>query len=177
MLSEQLCGAQEGKQKPELLSFDTTQRKCFRTAPDNVALEKDFNTIDLEGQPPDAFEKALAEVESDIGPALARIIDVKSFAPKDRELLLTLIALLYTRNPRFREMTRGLGESLAKRKLEIALSSPEKWKAELKKSQADGAIASDAVVDYDTIKQSYKPDDYTLKVTNEARYYHRAAGV
>ena len=65
-------------------------------------------------------------------------------------------------------MTRGLGESLAKRKLEIALSSPKKWKAELKKAQADGAIASDAVVDYDTIRQSYKPEDYTLKVTNEA---------
>ena len=73
----------KGKQKPEVLSFDATQRKCFRTATDNVALEKDFNTIDLEGHPPDAFEKALAEVESEIAPALVRIIDSNlSLAPR-----------------------------------------------------------------------------------------------
>jgi hypothetical protein len=33
------------KQKPELLAFDAVEGKCFRVAPDNVALETDFNTI------------------------------------------------------------------------------------------------------------------------------------
>src|ERR1700681_4973592 len=84
----------KGKQKLELLSFDAIKKKCFRTAPDNVALEKDFNTIDLDGHPPDAFEQALAEVESEIGPALLRIVDAKSLASaQDREWLFRLIAL------------------------------------------------------------------------------------
>jgi hypothetical protein len=167
------AASKKGKQKPELLSFDATQRKCFRTAPDNVALEKDFNTIDLEGHPPDAFEKVLASVESDIAPALVRIVEAKSLAnAEDREQLLRLIALLYTRNPRFRETIRTIGENLAKRKLEAALSSSNKWKAEVKKAQADGAIARDAVVDYDTVKQSYKAEDYALKLSNEASIVH-----
>jgi hypothetical protein len=39
----------KGRQKPELLSFDAMQGKCIRTAPDDVALQRDFNTINLEG--------------------------------------------------------------------------------------------------------------------------------
>jgi hypothetical protein len=72
--------AQKGKQKPELLAFDAIEGKCFRTAPDNVALQNDFDTIDLEGHPPHALEQAMASVESKIGPALLRIIEAKSLA-------------------------------------------------------------------------------------------------
>src|SRR5260221_12979809 len=75
------------KKNPELFVFDAVDRKRFKTAPDNVALERDFNTIDLEGHPPDAFETAMASVESDIGPPLSRLVDAKSLAnEKDRTL-------------------------------------------------------------------------------------------
>jgi hypothetical protein len=158
------------KQKPHLLAFDAVEAQCFRVAPDKVALETDFNTINLEGHPPDAFEQALASVESDIGPALVRIVEAKSLAnAQDREQLLTLIALLYTRNPRFREINRALNETVAKRVAAVALSSREKWDREVKRAQAAGAIASDAVVDYDTIKQSYKPENLRLELANEAQ--------
>src|SRR5713101_1518336 len=91
------------KQKPQLLVFDAVEAECFRAPPDKVALETDFNLIDLEGHPPDAFEQAMGNVESEIGPALVRIVEAKSLTKaQDRELLLTLIALLHTRNPRFR---------------------------------------------------------------------------
>jgi hypothetical protein len=61
------------KKKSNLYAFDAVERKVFRPAPDNVALQTDFNTIDLDGHEPDAFERAMASVESDIGPALVRI--------------------------------------------------------------------------------------------------------
>lgn len=35
------------KQKPQLLVFDAVEAKCFRGPPDKVALETDFNLIDL----------------------------------------------------------------------------------------------------------------------------------
>jgi hypothetical protein len=111
----------------------------------------------------------MASVESEIGPALLRIVEAESLAnSQDRELLLTLIALLHTRNPRFREINRALHEGLAKRMLDVALSSRTRWDAEMKKAQAAGVIAADAVVDYDTIKQSYKSNDHTLNLANEA---------
>ncbi len=67
--------AHKRQQKPHLLAFDPIEAKCFRVPPDKAALETDFNTINLEGHPPDAFEQALASVESDIGPALVRIVE------------------------------------------------------------------------------------------------------
>ena len=162
--------APKRKQKPHLLAFDAIEAKCFRVPPDHAALETDFNTINLEGHPPDAFEQALASVESDIGPALVRIVEAKSLAnAQDREQLLTLIALLYTRNPRFREVNRALHEAIAKEVAGVALSSREKWDAEVKRAQAAGAIAADSVVDYDTVKQLYTPENLRLNLTNEAQ--------
>jgi hypothetical protein len=102
------------KKKSNLYAFDAVERKVFRPAPDNVALQTDFNTIDLEGHAPDAFENAMASVESDIGPALVRIVVAKSLRnEEDRTLLLNLIGLLHTRNPRQRERFRDFREHLA----------------------------------------------------------------
>jgi hypothetical protein len=89
------------KKKSSLYAFDAVDRKVFRPAPENVALQTDFNTIDLEGHKPDAFENAMSSVESDIGPALVRIVGAKSLKnEEDRTLLWNLIGLLHTRNPR-----------------------------------------------------------------------------
>ncbi len=162
--------AHKRQQKAHLLAFDAIEAKCFRVPPDKVALETDFNTINLEGHPPDAFEQALASVESDIGPALARIVERKSIAnAEDREQLLTLIALLYSRNPRFREINRALHEVGAKQIASVALSSRGRWDAEAKRAQGAGAIAADAVVDYETVKQSYEPGNLKLRLANEAQ--------
>lgn len=81
------------------------------------------NTIDLEGHQPDAFENAMSLVESDIGPALVRIVAAKSLASQDdRVLLLNLIGLLHTRNPRLRERFRGFRDRVAKAVLDVAMS-------------------------------------------------------
>src|SRR6476620_3391639 len=116
------------KKQRELFVFDAVDRKRFRTAPANVALERDFNTVDSEGHAPDAFEKAMASVESDIGPALTRLAEAKSLANEnDRTFLLNRIGLLHIRNPRFRELKRSFQESVAKRVLDVVLSSREIW--------------------------------------------------
>jgi hypothetical protein len=113
------------KKKSNLYAFDAVDRKVFRPAPDNVALQTDFNTIDLEGHEPDAFENAMASVESDIGPALVRIVATKSLKnEEDRTLLLNLIGLLHIRNPRQRERFRGFRDRVAKMVLDVAWSSP-----------------------------------------------------
>jgi hypothetical protein len=39
----------------------------------------------------------------------------------------------------------------------------------MKRAQAAGAIATDAVVDYDTVKQSYEPETLKLRLANEAQ--------
>jgi hypothetical protein len=154
------------KRKSSLYAFDAVERKVFRPAP-NVALQTDFNTIDLEGHKPDAFENAMASVESDIGPALVRIVAAKSLKnEQDRTLLLNLIGLLHIRNPRLREHVRGLRDRVAKMVLDVALSSPQMWESQVRKAKEAGYMPADADTDYEKVKRDYNPSDYKIEVPN-----------
>jgi hypothetical protein len=125
---EAFCVQGDKKKAPDIYVFDAITRKGFRTSPDNVALQTDFNTIDLEGHKSDAVELAMASVESDIGPALVRIIAAKSLAnEEDRILLLNLIGMLHVRNPRLRERFRQFRDRVAKIILDVAMSSRKMW--------------------------------------------------
>jgi hypothetical protein len=155
------------KKNSNLYAFDAVDRKVFRTAPNNVALQTDFNTIDLEGHEPDAFENAMSGVESDIGPALVRIGAARSLNNEDdRTLLLNLIGLLHVRNPRLRERFRDFRDQIAKRILDVALSSPQMWNSQVKQAKEAGFMPADAVTDFDTVKKDYRPDDYRIEVPN-----------
>jgi len=55
--------------------FDRKSRKQFQTATENVAVIRDFNRVEIDGHPPDVFEKAMASFESELAPALQRIVD------------------------------------------------------------------------------------------------------
>jgi ASC-1-like (ASCH) protein len=154
------------KKKPDMLVFDAISRKCFRTSPDNVALEKDFNTINLKGHAPDAFENAMASVESDIGPALTRIIAQLSLDEEDdKAYLLNLIGLLYVRNPRSRQTRSSMYDGRLKEYMGDALSSREKWESHVKLATAAGI----ELPDYETAKELYKPEDVKVVVPNEAQ--------
>jgi hypothetical protein len=107
--------------------------------------------------------------ESEIGPALTRIAEAKSLDNEDdRAWLLNLIGLLLVRNPRFREMMRSLSEGVSRRIMDAALSSRALWESQVKQAKAAGALPQNADMDYDKIKQSYKPEAYKLVVANEA---------
>jgi hypothetical protein len=154
------------KKKPDMLVFDAISRKCFRTSPDNVALEKDFNTIDLEGHAPDAFENAMASVESDIGPALRRIIAKQSLDDEDdAAYLLNLIGLLYVRNPRSRQTRTSLYDASLKTLMNDALSSREKWELRVKLAKAAGL----ELPDYETAKKTYKSEDVKVNLPKEVQ--------
>lgn len=155
------------KKRSNLYAFDAVDRKVFRPAPDNVALQTDFNTIDLEGHKPDAFENAMASVESHIGPALVRIVAAKSLKNEDdRIFLLNLIGLLHIRNPRLRERFRGFRDRVGKMILDVALSSPQMWDSQVRQAKEAGYILADANTDYDKLKRDYKSEDYKIEVPN-----------
>src|SRR4051794_29866502 len=91
------------KKRRQIVVFDCNAGRSFETATENVAVETDFNRVEIEGHPPDAFEKGMARFEAEAAPALERIIAAKSIANvEDRSYLFNLIGLLAIRNPRLR---------------------------------------------------------------------------
>src|SRR4051812_29790680 len=75
--------------KPKLFVVDTKHLRTFSTPPANVAVERDFHAVDIEGVPTDALENSFAQFESDLSRSLERIIATRSISDKvDRANLL-----------------------------------------------------------------------------------------
>jgi hypothetical protein len=126
--------AVEGKGKYQINVFDGKECKAFTTATDNVALEKDFNRVEIKGLKPDAFEKAMAGFEGEISQALDRIIRTGSLAvEEDRIALVNLICAFALRNPRLRETIRGFQEQIVKKMAQLMAATPERWETHVKR--------------------------------------------
>lgn len=92
------------KKIPRLTVFDRERKKVYKAGIDNLAAQRDFNAIDMEGVDADAFEKSMSGFETQLADALQRIVAALSFAnEEDRAFLLNLVGLTAMRNPRLRE--------------------------------------------------------------------------
>jgi len=60
------------RNKPKLFVVDIKELRSFTTNPVNVAVERDFHRIDVDGHPPDALENNLSRFESELDQALLR---------------------------------------------------------------------------------------------------------
>jgi Protein of unknown function (DUF4238) len=151
------------KKKRQITVFDGKTREIFTSAIDKVALEKDFNRVDIEGLEPDAFEKAMAGFESVISPALDRIIAAQSIAAEeDRVALINLICALALRNPRLRENLRDFHEQVINRVFQAALETPERW-ANHVKSMGEGF----SKLSFEEAKRFFKKADFSVTVPRE----------
>lgn len=159
--------------KQTIQVFDRKEGKTYPAALENVAVERDFNTVHVEGLDPDAFEKAAADFESELAPALGRIIESRSLQdPNDTGLLLNFIAWLAIRNPRLRENVRDFHEQIARRIMNLALATPERWANQKKKLKLS---ADHEAVTYEDMKTFVERKDYTITVPTE-RHIQLEAG-
>jgi hypothetical protein len=156
------------KGKPQVQVFDKGTHKTFPAAIDNVALERDFNTIHVEGLSSDAFESVMASFESDLGPALERIVATQSLKNEDdRAILLNFIAFLALRNPRQRELMRDFQERVAKQIMNLALATPERWANQVKKATEAGFLKPSPASSYENMKKFIEEGNYKVSVPTE----------
>jgi hypothetical protein len=160
---------EQKKDKWQVQVFDKKERKTYRTATENVALERDFNTVEAEGLEPDVFEKAAAKFEDELAPALERIIAAQSLQQDadDYAILLNFVTLLALRNPRQRETVRDFHERVAKQIMNVALSTPERWAHQVKKATVGGFLKTDADASYATMKKFVEDGEFSFAVSNE----------
>jgi Protein of unknown function (DUF4238) len=148
--------------------FDRVGRKQFATAIENVATERDFNRVEIDGIAPDAFENAMAAIESDLSHGIERIRTAGTFDnADDRASLLNLIGLLHLRNPRFRETFRDFHERVAKATMAVALETPERWARQVAKATEDGYLPPDADADYERMRAFVRQDAFRVETPTE----------
>jgi Protein of unknown function (DUF4238) len=152
-----------------LFVIDRLSKKCFRTPPKNVAAERDFNRVDVEGMDPNAVEKALAEFEGKVAPALKLVKAAKSLADKkDRDAVMNLICELAIRNPRQRATINDFVGKVMQRAGEIGVATKERWESQVARMKAAGIRDnSSSVPSYEEMKKFIKERRYKIEVRKE----------
>jgi Protein of unknown function (DUF4238) len=142
--------------------------KAFTTNIENIAVERDFNRIEVEGHSPDAFEQGLAKFEGELGPALVRILKSCSLQNHDdRLLLLNLIGLASVRNPFQRENIRGFDERVANILMDLVTATEERWEGQVRKAKAAGYVVPDSEVPYEEVRKAVEDGAFRLEVPRE----------
>lgn len=160
-----LRGFTKNRAKPQLFALDAKERRTFRTTPENVAVERDFHRIDVEGLPLDALEQAFSGFEGELSQALGRIVEARSIRnSNDRALLFNLIALTAVKNPRLRETMRAARERTTKIMMQMATASPQGWEAHVRRAKEAGYIAKDADADYERMRDFIVQDQFVIDV-------------
>ncbi|MCW2358842.1 MULTISPECIES: DUF4238 domain-containing protein [Bradyrhizobium] len=155
-------------EKGQLLVTDRPSEKTFRTDPKNVAAQRDFNAVSIEGVDPQAVEKGLAEFEGKVAPALERIKTATSLSAKaDRELLMSLICGLAIRNPRQRATINDFVSEIAQAVAEMALATKERWDSQVAQMKADGAWDDSTNVTFEDMQKFIKARNYKIEVAKE----------
>jgi hypothetical protein len=85
--------ARNRAKKAQLYVVDAKARHAFMTTPLNVAAERDFNRIEIDGEDPNLIESSYADFEAKLAPALVAMDQINDFPDADaRALILELVA-------------------------------------------------------------------------------------
>lgn len=157
--------AKSPSKNAQLYVVDAVKDKAFVTTPRNVASERDFNRIEVDGMAPDHVESGYARFEGVASAALRRLCERRDFgSAEDHNLILNLIALLAIRNPRMREHSRRMHETIIKRAVELATATKERFERSIAGAVRDGHVEPDHGLSYESMRDFVERDRYTIDV-------------
>jgi len=142
--------------------MDVKTGNCFSTTSKNVGLERDFNRIDIDGQPIDALETTLASFESEAIHAIRRVLTNLTFPEaEDLNLVLNLVGLIAVRNPRARNTFNHARKRSLEMIADILVSDRRIFESHMRKATRDGYI-SNADVSFEELKKFIENGSYTI---------------
>lgn len=155
--------ARNSSKNSKLLAVDFESKTAFGTSPKNVAVQRDFNRVDLDGLPIDALEHDYAQLEGCVAAALRAIEETKRFDDVAHlSSLINLIAILAVRTPKGRESRRRIAERIVKDSFRKNTASREAFDTheDLTREQRQAANIPD--FPYEIIKTYVDEDQYSL---------------
>ncbi|WP_173088636.1 DUF4238 domain-containing protein [Devosia sp. 1635] len=150
------------KARVQVVDIDTLT--SFRTLVRNVAAQRDFNRLDIEGIDPNALEDGYAHLESSAVNAIRRVCQTEKFDGEDRMIILNLMALLVIRNPRMRCNWADVMERLWKMIGEMMVANPARWE-QTRKGMKDAGYEVREETTYESMRDFIQGGEYNV-VTN-----------
>lgn len=135
-----------GIKKGQFFVLDVETGHRFRTSPKKVAVELDFNRVDIEGIPPDFVENSFAPMEQEAVRAIENTIASGEFpTDEDYSAILHLIGLVAVRNPLLRRLFNRAREQTIRHISEILVSDEKIWNCQIQKARQNGIEIPDSV--------------------------------
>ena len=156
-----------GTEDGRLYVFDFEVGRFFRQRPRNVAFEKHFNRVEIDGQPPDTLEKAFGQFEGQ-AISVVRSICSEGDLPPDEQLsfVLNLIALLAVRNPRGRRSMTAARQRTTRIIGDLLVSDRRIYEREAASAREAGFV-SGPDVPYEKMKELIERDEYTIDIPTD----------
>lgn len=156
-----------GRKDGTLHVLDLKAQRTFRTTPLNVAVEKDFKRIDIEGKPIDAIESALAPIEDKAILAIRRVAESGKFpGDSDYNLILNLLSLVLAQNPKSRRSLNRSRTLEADEKLKWLVASQTNWEHHVSLAREAGEkLKGD--LSYERAREFVDGRRYTINFDNE----------
>jgi len=153
--------------KPGLYVVNLLDKKSYTTSTTALAVENDFHTIQIDGQPPDAIEKALAQVEAAVKGALDGILASESLSnAEERGLLLYYISLLLVKSPFHRPKIDQLADEIMTKIGKVQAADKATWDAKMAQDKADGIYPED--FDGESVRKAILENEFAVSLTREA---------
>ena len=150
----------------KLLAIDLELKTAFGTSPKNVAVQRDFNRVDLDGLPMDALEQDYAKLEGLVAAALRAIEETERVDDIDHlSSIVNLIAILAVRTPKGRESRRRIAERAIKDSFRNNTASREVYDAHEELTREQRQAANIPNFPYESIKAYVDDDQYSIELS------------
>jgi hypothetical protein len=154
-----------GDKKGKLWVFDFRANRPFNPNPRNIALETNFNTIDLPGYAPDYLEKVFADKLEGKAVSVLRWICANNDIPSDEDFtyVLNLLTLFAVRNPAMRRSMVASKKQTYRVIGDLLASDRRLYEHHVAKAREEGFITG-ADVPFERMQETLRAD-FELQIT------------
>ncbi len=158
----------KGTKEGQFFVLEVKSGRSFRTTPKNVAVELDFNRVDIEGHQPDTIEIAFSALEQKAIQAIAHAVATEQF-PNDDDYnsILNLICLIAIRNPLVRKSFNRAREQLIHLIGDVLVSDRQSWEHHVRKARENGGSIPDSV-SFEEMKRFIRERNYKIEFSPQS---------
>ena len=153
-------------QDEQIHVIDKEERRHFVTTSNNIALQSDFNRINIQGHAMDEIESHLAQIE---GQAATVLKDVAQNATlpqnRDMDVLVVFIGILAVNNPQIRDSLISIDQEIARQMMQSVVESRETYESRLSELGIENPI------EYDVARAFVESGNYTISIEDSDGYY------
>ena len=150
----------------QLHVINKVDRRHFVTSPRNIAAQRDFNRINMQGHAVDEIESHLAQIEGQAATVLRDIAQSATLPQnRDMDVLVVFVGILAVNNPQIRDSLINIDQEITRQMMQSVIESREMYESRLSELGIDNPI------EYEIMRAFVESENYTISIEDRDGYY------